>query len=132
MRLLPRRTMADLEQFRSRDQSRPARLGAVPAPFRVEIRPERDRVVVVPHGDLDLATIGELGEQLDGLVGRGFAAIVLDLRRLTFIDSTGLRLVVEQAARSDATITLIDGAEPVSRLFDLTGVRPTLPFERDP
>jgi anti-anti-sigma factor len=124
--------MSDVKQFRSGDRSRPARLDAVPAPFTVEIRPERHRVVVVPHGDLDLASVGGLADELDGLVGRGFDAIVLDLRELTFMDSTGLRLVIEQSARSDAKVTLIDGAEPVSRLFDLTGMRPALPLEDHP
>jgi hypothetical protein len=40
-----------------------------------------------------------------------------------------LRLVVEQSRRRDAEMTLIDGAEPVSKLFDITGLRSALPFE---
>jgi anti-sigma B factor antagonist len=109
--------------------SRGARSQGVVTAFDVEIRPARERVIVTPRGELDLATVDELQAVLDSLVSRGFTAIVLDLRALDFMDSAGLRLVLGQTARTDAALTLIDGAEPVSRLFDLTGVRKALPFE---
>jgi anti-sigma B factor antagonist len=99
-----------------------------PEPFDVEIRPSRARVVVAPRGELDLATTDRVDEAMDELVGSGFAEIVLDLRALTFMDSTGLRLVIRQALRQDATVRIIDGTGPVARLFDLTGVRSRLPF----
>jgi anti-sigma B factor antagonist len=102
------------------------------APLSVEIRPERPRAVVVPHGDLDLSSVDALGAELDDLVGRGFEEIVLDLRALSFMDSTGLHLVLAQSARRDARVTLIDGTGPVSRLFDIAGVRSALPFEVSP
>jgi anti-sigma B factor antagonist len=98
-------------------------------PFSVEIRPADDRAAVVPRGDLDLATVDEVRTAVDDLVAQGFGAVVLDLRELTFIDSSGLRMVVGQTRRVDVAVTLIDGAEPVSRLFDLVGVREALPFE---
>jgi anti-sigma B factor antagonist len=98
-------------------------------PFTVEIRPDRERVIVVPHGELDLATVGILRAELGGLVNRGFDSIVLDLRRLAFLDSSGLRFILEQAARADTTVTLIDGDPAVSELFDITGTRSALPFE---
>jgi anti-sigma B factor antagonist len=102
---------------------------AVPARFTVEVRPERDRVVVVPQGELDLATIEPLRSELDGLVERGFAQVVLDLRELEFIDSSGLRLLLQQCRREDAAVSLIDGVGPVKALFDLTGTRGLLRFE---
>jgi anti-sigma B factor antagonist len=110
----------------------PSRRVEFGAPFLVEIRPERDRVVVVPRGELDLATVEVLAAELDGLVSRGFDAIVLDLRALVFMDSSGLRLVVAQTGRPDVKVTLIDGEDAVSRIFDITGTRPALPFEPGP
>jgi anti-anti-sigma factor len=53
---------------------------------------------------------------------------VLDLRGLSFMDSTGLRAIVWQANRTDVTVEFIDGAPPVARLFDLTSVRQLLSF----
>jgi anti-sigma B factor antagonist len=97
-------------------------------PFDVQTRPTRERAVVAPRGDLDLATFGRLESAVDDLVAAGWRSIVLDLRGLSFMDSTGLRAIVRQANRTDATVELIDGNPPVARLFDLTGVRQLLSF----
>jgi anti-sigma B factor antagonist len=86
-------------------------------------------VIVVPHGELDLATVEILRAEFDGLVSRGFASIVLDLRGLEFLDSTGLRFILEQTAGAQVAVTLIDGDAAVSKLFDVTGTRSSLPFE---
>lgn len=97
--------------------------------FSIEIRPDRRRVLVVPHGELDLATSDELAVEVDELVARGFDAIVIDLRATSFIDSTGLRLLIQESEREDARVTLIDGPKAVSRIFDLACVRHALRFE---
>ena len=98
-------------------------------PFSVEVRPDRDRVIVVPHGELDMATVGQVAATIDELANRGFDAIVLDLRTTSFIDSSGVHLALQQTARRDARVTLIDGTQRVSRVFDVAGVRHLLPFE---
>jgi anti-anti-sigma factor len=96
--------------------------------FDVEVRPEHERAFVVPRGELDLASTGRVAEHIDELVDAGYADIVLDLRELTFMDSAGVRLVVQQTRRTDRTVRLIDGTDPVAKLFDLTGLRGHLPF----
>jgi anti-anti-sigma factor len=99
-----------------------------PEPFDVEIRPARERVVVAPRGELDVATAGRVEAEIDGLAAAGFMDIVLDLRGLSFMDSTGLCLVLQQVGRPDTTVRLVDGPGAVARLFDLTCVREELPF----
>ena len=74
---------------------------ALPEPFRVEIRPDRQRVFVEPHGELDLDTVDDLRAAVDDLALRGFEAIVIDLRATTFLDSSGLHLLIAQAARTE-------------------------------
>jgi anti-anti-sigma factor len=96
--------------------------------FDVEVRPERERAFVVPRGELDMASTDRVAEHIDELVDAGYADIVLDLRELTFMDSAGVRLVVQQTRRTDRTVRLIDGTDPVRKLFDLTGLRNHLPF----
>jgi anti-anti-sigma factor len=86
------------------------------------------RVIVAPRGELDCATVARLQTAVDDLVATGWDTIVLDLRALCFMDSTGLCLIMRQTSRTDATVQLIDGTAAVGRLFDLTGVRPRLPF----
>jgi anti-anti-sigma factor len=46
---------------------------------------------VCPRGELDLATAGRVRERIEELAAVGFARLLLDLSRLTFLDSTGLR-----------------------------------------
>lgn len=96
------------------------------AAFTIEVRPDRRRVVVAPSGELDLATCDALEREVGELLDRGFAAITLDLRDLTFIDSSGLKLLIrtDQRAREDGiAFDLIDGDGPVRRLLDLTRMR---------
>jgi anti-anti-sigma factor len=98
-------------------------------PFTVEVWPDRERVRVLPHGELDMATVGRLAAQIDELVANGSRAVVLDLRATSFLDSSGVHLLLEQSAREDAQVTLIDGADPVRRVIDVAGVRRVLRFE---
>lgn len=100
----------------------------LPEPFEIEVRPDDGRAFVIPRGELDMASTDLVAERIDALVSDGFEAIVLDLRELTFMDSAGVRLVVQQTRSPDRRVSLIDGNEPVARLFDLTGLRPHLPF----
>jgi anti-anti-sigma factor len=100
--------------------------------FRIEVRPDRDRVLVAPHGELDIATVPDLAAEIDGLVASGFGTVVIDLRPTLFIDSTALHLLVGHAARSDVTISVIDGSRAVSRVFDVAGVRDAIRFEPAP
>lgn len=54
------------------------------AAFRADVRPERGRVVVAVSGELDLTTAETLEQEVNGLFGRGFTSVVVDLRDLTF------------------------------------------------
>ncbi|HKG38087.1 MAG TPA: STAS domain-containing protein [Conexibacter sp.] len=87
------------------------------------VEPQREYVRVTPYGELDLVTVEELGTEIDQLRSDGIAAIVLDLRQLSFMDSTGLRLLLslDAAARSDGfDFSIVDGEGPVRRLLELT------------
>ena len=100
-------------------------------PFRIEVEPSRDVVRVVPVGELDLATTDKLREEIDRLHVAGFNRLVLDLRRLRFMDSTGLRLILEvdAASREDGwDFSLVQGPESVHRLFEVTNLTQRLDF----
>jgi anti-sigma B factor antagonist len=115
-----------------RPAERPAGNGAGDlAPFRVVVRTERDVVRVCPLGEVDLDTVGQIREQLEHAAASGARHVVLDLRGVTFLDSTGLRLVLEADAASRGQrweFGLIGGPADVQRVFDLTGARARLPF----
>ena len=68
---------------------------AWPAPGQHALLGARDGLLVVDlHGDLDLATATPLSAWLDSVVALRAPAYVVDLRRTTFLDSTGLNLVL--------------------------------------
>jgi anti-sigma B factor antagonist len=102
-----------------------------PPQFRCDVYPEREHVRVAPVGELDLASVPELEQTLSELRASGFDHLILDLRGLVFLDSSGLHLLLDlaSAARADAhRLELIAGPPAVQRVFELTGTIATLPF----
>jgi anti-sigma B factor antagonist len=99
--------------------------------FRCELEPERERVRIRPIGEIDLATVPVVEAHLSELTAAGFKQLTLDLRTVSFLDSTGLRLILEWDARSRAdgfAFSLIAGPPTVQRLFDLTDTTARLTF----
>jgi len=99
--------------------------------FHLETVPERDVVRVSPVGEVDLSTVGAIRDELRQLRQVGFTRLVLDLRATTFLDSTGLHLILEEvdAARAaGARFAIVEGPPEVQRVFELTGLGPQLPF----
>ncbi len=80
---------------------------------------------LVLRGELDISTAEQLEAQLDTLASAGSERVVLDLRELEFIDSSGVRALVLAARRFNETgreLALIRGVEEVDRVLRLTGV----------
>jgi anti-sigma B factor antagonist len=105
--------------------------GTSPERFHVDVEPERDVVRVCPAGEVDLATVGEIRQRVEDVTSAGFRRVAIDLRQVTFLDSTGLRLMLElhAASRSDGwELGVIEGSAEVQRAFEVTGLRPRLPF----
>jgi anti-anti-sigma factor len=83
-------------------------------------------IVLTVLGEVDIATVGQLGEALQ-LLDDGYS-LVLDLTSTSFMDSSGLRLIVETngelAARGQQLKIAANGA--ISRLIEVTGLRDQL------
>ncbi len=104
-------------------------------PFTCSVTPERDHVVVAPRGELDMATVGKLDQELRQLHESGFSRIVLDLGGLSFMDSSGLHLVMRwtaDASRDGFTFELEPGPPVVQRIFELAALTDELPFRTRP
>ncbi len=56
--------------------------------------------------------------------------LVLDLRGLVFLDTSGMRFVVEQHSRGG--LTLVRGRDPVQRIFEIAGLEDELAWVDDP
>ena len=92
---------------------------------------DAQRVRLLPVGELDIATAPRFREVVMDLLSAGFDQLTLDLRRLGFIDSSGLRAILELAADCrfrGSALELISGPPGVQRIFELTGTLELLPF----
>ena len=101
------------------------------SPFRCDVEPERGSVRVVPCGELDMVTAPELERRLRDLRDSGFEHVVLDLRAVRFMDSTGLRVVMCEDAAARAAgrrLTLVAGPPAVQRIFEIACVLDRLEF----
>ena len=93
--------------------------------FRVSVRTEGRATIVAVSGELDLASSPELQEQLDQVWESDPEQLVIDLRQLEFMDSTGLSIIVgahQRLAEKGRSLSLVKGSAQVQRLLDLTGV----------
>jgi anti-anti-sigma factor len=89
------------------------------------------RHTLLLRGELDLATAAGLESTVLGLFVEGVSAVELDLSRLTFMDSTGLRAVLraqELCAEHGCDFLVIPGSGQVLRLLELTGTIDALPL----
>ena len=76
-------------------------------------------------GELDLLSSPALEQELVAVADSDAELIIIDLRELEFMDSTGLHVLVHAQQRMQdlgRRFALIRGGETVQRLFDLTGV----------
>jgi anti-anti-sigma factor len=92
--------------------------------FEVTVSTEDGVRVVAVSGELDLDTMRELNAALADDEGV-LATTVLDLRRLTFIDSSGVSGVlsaVRRARDAGGRLVCVPGPPSIRRVFELTGV----------
>jgi anti-sigma B factor antagonist len=90
----------------------------------VVVRQEKDGVVVSLRGELDLASAPLLQGEIDSAAVAAAPIVVLDLRELSFIDSTGLRVLLTGHKRSQELgqeFAVTRGSEQVQRLLSITG-----------
>ena len=82
---------------------------------------------LVLTGDLDLDTSGGLTEDVAKVVESGDTSIFVDTSGVTFIDSSGLRALLEVAATPGGRVRFGTFSAAVERLVDLTGTGQLFP-----
>ena len=103
--------------------------------LEVETHEEDGAVRVVLSGELDISSAPRVEEELDRLEAGEPPLLVLDLRELAFMDSTGLRLVVAADARAregGRRLGIVRGPEAVQRIFQVTQLDDRLHMVDDP
>jgi anti-anti-sigma factor len=113
-----------------RERSRATQTSA-PGAFTMSSERRGDVHTIRPCGELDVATAGGVQRELERVEATDARSIVVDLSGLTFMDSTGVRLVLSARARSRADanrLALLRGPAAVQRTLELCGVDGLLPF----
>src|SRR5258708_30320289 len=91
----------------------------------IDVRRESDRVVVKLEGELDMANAPLLQSSIENPEMTATKTVVLDLQGLTFLDSTGLRIILaarEQCWRRGPDFAVTPGSEQVQRLLSVSGL----------
>ena len=89
---------------------------------------------VVVRGEIDMHTAAQLERVLDDVIAKGALLVTLDLEQVDFLDSSGLRVILEASnkLRAQEGQLLLEGASSaVERVLELTGVIERLRQARD-
>jgi anti-sigma B factor antagonist len=100
-------------------------------PFEAKIRSSGDVVVAELSGELDLATAGSLTRRLLLILEEPISGLVLDLRKLSFVDSNGLRVAVtiDRVAREKGIpFSIVRACDEVHSVFCVAGLDKILPL----
>lgn len=104
--------------------------------FGMKTEEDDETIRLALSGEFDLAWVPEVDAELSRIERFDTRRrLVLDLRGLTFMDSSGLRLVITAHARGRRTgrpITVVRGPEHVQHVFEITGMDRELVMVDDP
>jgi anti-anti-sigma factor len=90
-----------------------------------------DHVRAAVHGEFDMAATFAVEPVLDDVLGSGVERITLDLSDLSFIDSTGIAVVLrleEETRNRGIELVIVRGPDTVHRVFETAGLADALPF----
>jgi anti-sigma B factor antagonist len=103
-------------------------VAAVSESFHVTSENSNGSQTILATGELDIATVPVLEEAFDAALASGAARIVVDLGGVTFIDSTGLRLLIKMSDTCADGRLGIRSTAVVDRLLQVTGLLDQLPL----
>lgn len=102
-----------------------------PTEFKVVVDRRQSDVELRVIGEIDIATIKQLEEARDGAFADDPGTVVVDLSRVGFLDSSGLKFLLqtnELAQELGCELRIVRPAENVMKVFILTGADQRLPF----
>jgi len=99
--------------------------------MQIEVTPGSDRYVVTVSGEVDLATSPELDQAIVSGIESGTQSLVIDLTAVSFMDSSGLGVIVRGLKRcreADKDLDLVITNERVLKVFGITGLDQVIPI----
>jgi anti-anti-sigma factor len=97
--------------------------------FRATVVRKDGQVVVVASGEIDNSSISMFKSKVDEALSLS-PQIIIDLEAVSFMDSAGLRLIIQTRKRcGDLPLTIRGASTAVLRTLELTGLLPILVIE---
>jgi anti-sigma B factor antagonist len=103
--------------------------GGASTPFNLEVGGSNERPRLVVSGEIDVATSPILREQLASLVERGARDCTIDIADVSFVDSSGLGVLVgiyKRLAEADGAVHVVGAQPAVRKVFEITGLEAIL------
>jgi anti-sigma B factor antagonist len=108
-------------------------LMAARADERVTVNREDGRTIAALSGEFDMAATFTVEPALERAVAEpGTESLTVDLSRLSFIDSTGMGVLLRteaEARRLGIEVRFVPGPREVQRVFEIAGLLDVLPFD---
>jgi anti-sigma B factor antagonist len=100
-----------------------------PAPFKVHSEQQAGATVILVEGELDMNTAPQFERELEAALSGDDSALLIDLSRCEFIDSTGIALIVKAWQRLDGEnrFALCGVGDQVKRVLGITGLDSSIP-----
>ena len=99
--------------------------GVNPGELQVVVLGEKRSYEVHLHGELDMSTATELRERLLGLASEGPTQVTVDLSQLSFVDSTGLSVLItglKRLRQQGGDMALRSPTPATRRVLEITGL----------
>jgi len=99
-------------------------------PLQIDVKGSVTHPVLTAKGEIDVATSPRLRTELTNLIARGATDITLEFGGVTFVDSSGLGVLVGAYKRlredGDGQIRIVGAQQSVRKVFEITGLETAL------
>jgi anti-sigma B factor antagonist len=99
--------------------------------MQIATTPGSDHYVITVSGEVDLATSPELDTAIIAAIESGTSSVAIDLTDVSFMDSSGLGVIVRGLKRcreADKDLDLVITNERVLKVFGITGLDQVIPI----
>jgi anti-sigma B factor antagonist len=103
--------------------------GQAAGPFSIRTDQGADVAVVTASGEIDISTADGFGLELERALSSDARSVVLDLERVSFIDSTGLTALLKAIEQSNGRLRVVRSLSgAVERTLEVSGLMDDLPW----
>ncbi len=110
------------DPLEAREQEMLDHLADSDTPLQVRVLDRQGVPVVAPMGEVDAYTVDAFRERVMEVVGRQPSAVVIDLSAASYLDSTGMAVLLQAARLLPQAIVVVSPRPRVTRLFEATGL----------